>query len=145
MTQRRIWLKLGVLVGAFLLGIAALLLPPVADHFGYARPLPHGLPSRYTMFGISFEYHPGCNIPLKRGHCTSFRGLNASLPTCPTATYLRRHHYWPLQEIGTIPTLFEPAHPVYNILAGWSTAPPYSLYLVKDGSCYLPYRQAPSK
>jgi hypothetical protein len=131
------------IVVLLLLGFGLLFFPPVADHFGYARPVPHGLPARYSMFGIQFQAMPGCIIPLKGRRCTAVRGLNRSLPPCPTLKYLREHQYWPLQEIGSVPTLLGHGHPVYNILAAWSGSPPYGLFLVRDGSCYLPYHQAP--
>lgn len=128
---------LGLLVGVLVLGIGVLFLPPVADHFGYARPVPDGLPTHFPYYGWELQSTTsGCLQPLQGGHC------RARPRRCLTEAFLRRHHYWPLTELTTVPTLLGAAHPVYIIRAPVSL-PLYGLFLVHDCACYMPYhRQA---
>lgn len=134
------------LIGLLVLSLLVLLLPPVANRFGYARPLPGGLPAQITVEGVRFQRNSGCFSRLRRGKCPWAFSLAISLPPCPTARTLRRLRIWPLGQVGTVPTLLGPAHPVFVRWSGpLSVGNTGGLALVKDGSCYLLYRQVRSR
>jgi len=138
--RRTIQRVITVVLGLLLLSLVVLFLPPVADHFGYARPVPGGLPTRFSLYGVGFQRNSGCFAPMRHGRCPWALGLATSLPVCPSANSLQKRHLWPLEQIGTLPTIFGSAHPVFDVLGPFSGGPAYGVVLVKDGSCYLPYK-----
>jgi hypothetical protein len=123
------------------LGLGVPFLPPVADHFGYARPVPQGLPAHFSVDGIPFHQNYGCFGRIRFGHCLWAEAVPSRFSSCPTVAYLRKHQLWPLDRIGSIPTLFGAAHPVFDLLGPFSGGPAYGLALVKDRSCFVPYQR----
>jgi hypothetical protein len=123
------------------------MLPPVADHFGYARPVPGGLPHRFVAGDLAFTRMSGCvhiSIPEQTWTCRkagSARNLSASCSSFSAIAAARPA--WHLGEFGTVPTLL--AHP-YTVWI-WETpdpgpGPPYGLAFVEDGACFVIYHRS---
>ena len=104
--------------------------PWAANHFGYALPGPHGLPFRVSYAG---RYYANEHTCAGDGWCRS----NGPLP-CTTPDWLQSNHYWPLQRVGSVTTLFGPAHPLLRTPTprGFITM---GLYVPVERDCYLAY------
>ena len=104
--------------------------PWTANHFGYALPGPHGLPFRLSYAGRHYANEHTC---AGDNWC---RGNGP--PQCTTAAWLRSDHYWPLQRVGSVATLFGSSRLVFRAPTpqGMTTM---SLYVPIGRDCYLAY------
>ena len=136
MRRLRVLVLCVVVLGA--IGFAIALQPAVADQFGYARPF-FGLPSRIQYVGADFRNLYSCG---GAGGCAHLPpGWQRNFPHCFTRALLKKEFPGtPPVQVGSVPTLFGPAHPVL--------IPPWTLFqtgattlwlLVEDGDCYVPY------
>ncbi|HEY7348519.1 MAG TPA: hypothetical protein VH599_09420 [Ktedonobacterales bacterium] len=122
--QLGLWIGLvGVILAA--LGWGAFQ-PWAANHFGYALPGPDRLPNRISYNG---RYYGNPN------ECAGDTWCQPSDKSCATKQQLVELRLWPLKQVGVIPTLFGPPHPIF--------APPDSgqtfLLVLDDANCYLIY------
>ena len=102
-----------IIAGTLLVGVAAFN-PRVASHFGYAVPGANGLPLVITVSN--------------RQYSTSH--------SCWSQRYLTQEGMWPLHAVGTIPTLFGPAHTVLSPPTGALVS---TLVFTPAGNCYDVY------
>jgi hypothetical protein len=148
------WLRpIVVALGVLLLAAALLFLPPLADHFGYARPVPDGLPTQFTFSSWHLVKAHGCVGVFQRSiqggpttmgtyPCHTAGSSNRLAASCTTQQALRHSVLWPPLRVGSMSTIFGAAHPVYK--AGFASSGPgfpLGLALVGDGLCYVIYRQ----
>lgn len=121
-------LATSVCLAGALLGIA--LQPTTANHFGYALLGSHGLPSRLFYAGRIYANDQTC---AGGAWCR-----NSGPPRCITAAWLRGYDYWPLQRIGSVPTLFGAPHALLRTPTphGMTTM---GLYVPVSRVCYLAY------
>lgn len=123
------WLRGTVIVSGVLGALLALAgQPQLANHFGYA--LPAGLPFRLSYAG---RYYANPSTCAGAGWCKA-----NGPPRCTSAQWLRGYHYWPLQQVGAVFTLFGPLRPLlrYQPPAGMTTM---ALYVPMGHDCYLAY------
>ncbi len=114
------------------LGWAMAWQPRIANHFGYALPLSgaSGLPFRLSYAGRHYANDHTC---AGDDWCKA-----ASPLTCSLASELRGEGYWPLQQVGSVLTLFGPSRPMLRAPTpgGMTTM---ALYVPIGKDCYLPY------
>ncbi len=100
--------------------------PWAANHFGYALPGPDRLPNRISYAGRQYQ---------NPSECAGDTWCQPATRHCISSRQLRDQGRWPLRQVGSIPTLFGTAHPIF--------APPHdgqAFLLVLDGDdCYLTY------
>src|SRR5690349_14970456 len=118
-----------VLASIFLvlsIGVTWLFLPKLANHFTFALPVPNGLP-----YHISYNNRTYLNNAV----CAGENWCEDKKPQCRTQPYLIQNNEWPLKQVGEVPTLFGPAHPILMPIAnpGLATTVVYVQY--GDG-CY---------
>jgi len=106
--------------------------PRLANHFGYALPLPGaaGLPFRLSYTGRHYANASTC---AGDDWCKA-----AGPPICTHASELRGAGYWPLRQAGSVFTLFGPSHPMLRAPTpdGMTTM---ALYVPIARDCYLAY------
>lgn len=136
------------LVIALLAVGVVVMLPPVADHFGYARPVPGGLPHRFVAGGIPFTRVSGCvhiGKPEQTSSCRkagSASDLSASCSSFDSISAASPWHFG-IGLFGTVPTLLVHPYTVWVWQAPDSgRGPPYLLAFVEDGSCFVIYRRS---
>ncbi len=100
--------------------------PWAANHFGYALPGQDRLPNRITYAG---RYYGNPN------ECAGDDWCQPADKSCMSQRELIDENLWPLKQIGSIPTLFGPAYPIFQ--------PPgeNQMYLLvhDNDDCYLTY------
>lgn len=140
----RIVAVLALIVAAVYL---VLMLPPVADHFGYARPVPGGLPHRFVLGDIAFTRASGCvhiGNPERIWSCSKAGSAHNLSASCSSFDAISADYKpWRLGVIGAVPTLL--VHP-YTVWI-WETpdpgpGPPYGLSFVEDGTCFVIYHRS---
>ena len=125
--KKKVALGLMLLLG-FLVGVLTFL-PRLANHFGFALPIEHGLP--YRVFYHDRAYSSNDNMCAGSGWC------NPQL-SCSSFSELKEKGYGPLSQIGTVHTLFGPVHP---IVSGQmiQSLPPAIIWVSYSKDCYLAY------
>ena len=99
--------------------------PWAANHFGYALPGQDRLPYRITYQGRDYS---------NPNECAGDTWCQPSAKTCTSKQQLQNQNFWPLTQVGTIPTLFGAAYPIL--------APPNAetfIFVLDDDDCYLIY------
>ncbi len=118
-------LIIGVVAGIVLIvaGMVFAFSDFAARHLGYARPWSHGLPDRITRHGRDYSGHPGS--------CLSMQQLQAQFPS----------NYFPLEKVGSFPTLFGSSHDIYvfNGNDGRNGMTTMALEVGDGANCYVGY------
>lgn len=110
------------------LGVAAFQ-PWTANHFGYALPGPRGLPFRIHYGGRDFGTPGMC---AGAGWCqTPIMGDS----NCRTQAAITSKGWWPLDQVGTMYTLFGPSYPILGI----HNATQLLLFVRLNAGCYIIY------
>ncbi|HEX8730417.1 MAG TPA: hypothetical protein VF725_00045 [Ktedonobacterales bacterium] len=103
---RRRWLALGLGLAALLaLATVMALRPATANALGYALPGARGLPGHFTYQGVTYSNRDLC---AGDSSCAGARATRWA-----QADFVRQDE-WPLTTVGAIPTLFGPAHTIYQ-------------------------------
>lgn len=121
---------LSAIVVLALLGLGAAAFQPwTANHFGYALPGPRGLPFRIHYGGRDFGT-PGmcagadwCQTPIMGDS------------NCRTPATIMSKGWWPLDQVGTLYTLFGPSYPILGIHDATQTL----LFVRLNTDCYIVY------
>jgi len=101
--------------------------PWAANHFGYALSGPNGLPDHISYGGLRYD-----------GSCAASRVTQANLQT---------ENFWPLKQVGAIPTLFGDSHVIYALendpaAVGASLGyTPLDLYVSTNDGAYCVYER----
>jgi hypothetical protein len=106
--------------------------PRTANHFGYALAGPDGLPYRISYQGRSYF-----NLSICAG-ADWCKGHTSGQSLCVTQAVLAQDNRWPLAQVGAVPTLFGPSHPVMaeSSSAGLTQT---ELFVVNGSDCYVAY------
>ncbi len=124
--RARRWLVASLLI-AILLFMVGTCLPSLCNDYGFALPLPHGLPGRIHVMGRTWLSTDPCQqVPWCTGE-----------PRCWTESNQPEAYKWPLEQIGSIPTLFGTSHPVLRSVPAGDR--PYALYVLYRKGCYMLY------
>lgn len=140
-----------VRVGLTLGGVAPLILtgaiwtalqPWTANHFGYALPGKDGLPDRITYEGTPY---------FNRDLCAGASYCHPASAQRWTKADLDQRGIWPLKQVGSVFTLFGPAHPLLEpvddpSMAGEGTPyvsdlRPFLLFIPDDATAYFVYQR----
>jgi hypothetical protein len=120
-----------LLLGVCLLCSAPVLLPRLANHYGFALPLPNGLPNRI---------HYGGRLYWAPGFCGGEPGCRPQ-PHCWNQEFLASKDLWPLKQVGEIPVLLGAPIPLLTTAAQPtpSTAVDTVLMIPYSPDCYATY------
>lgn len=129
-TRGRRWALAAGIVALALVGLGVAAFQPwTANHFSYALPGPRGLPFRIHYGGRDFST-PGmcagadwCRTPVMGDS------------NCRSQAEIMGEGWWPLDQVGTMHTLFGPSYPIMSI----HNATQMLLFVRLSGGCYIAY------
>ena len=124
------WALAAGLVALVLAGLSVAAFQPwTANHFGYALPGPRGLPFRIHYGGRDFGTPGMC------AGADLCRTATTGESNCRTQAALVAEGWWPLDQVGTMYTLFGPSYPILGI----HNATQMLLFVHLYSDCYIVY------
>jgi hypothetical protein len=117
-----------------LVGLGVLAFQPwTANHFGYALPGRNGLPYRIQRSGRSYATYQVCAGAI---WCAAKRE-QVGTPRCWSRAWLNSRHFWPLTQVGWIPSLLGPSYRLMQPAGDQGQTAP--LIVSDGGDCYVAY------
>jgi hypothetical protein len=123
---RKTWLVVFGIIGIVLV---LFFLPWLANQFGYALPMSGTLPSKVSYNGRTYTNTEDCF----GSNCLNGKAV------CRTQSTLERQGTWPLNQIGSVPTLLGAARPILVPAAAKQAQTPTVLFVQDKSDCYVVY------
>jgi hypothetical protein len=127
MTINRTGLRFGVGILAFSV-LSAMFLPRVLRQHGYALPGRNGIPCTIPYGHRSYVGPLECDRDYMYG-----KTLN-----CRSQTDLINKGWWPLERVGSIPTLLGSSRPLF-VESRLKQDTPTAVFMLVEPGCYVPY------